>query len=332
MRIPVLLSLMPIAVLAAPQTPVPGLRAAQKAILEAFDEGRPLPRVRVRPADRLQVAWLESACGPGRPANPFPRGTKAWKEAQALLALSGPAATGGDLLGAVRALPLQCLGTQVAFWTWGRDRTRRGEMPREVREAWEDRLLEPSGHPLLVEYALRHALCMALDADDDARFSSLRNRFDELVPELFLDFQRAFNLLGGHLPPLRLWTLPGLVVGDPLFPLGGEREIRIQPLEGDALPLFPEGTVWIIPTREGGQSLRVADLSGAILEEALGIASRLKAASRTAYLAASRPALESFGLTFVPAIIRLDGKGDVTRITMGDPARITPVPRSGAGR
>lgn len=189
--------------------PLP-LETAEAEVLERWDaaaalDARPSGPVEVR--DRAALAWLRAALGPGLPANPFRRGTPDHREAEAVRALLQAAPERrAALLQALR--PLRA-GSRAALWRWGQALVRQGAMPRALRHAWEDLLLE-GGPALLRGFALRHALCFALAEGDAARFAALRERYGEGADDVFGQVQPAFALLGAPAPRLRLWRLPGL--------------------------------------------------------------------------------------------------------------------------
>lgn len=295
------------------EPPVPP--AGETILMEAYDEGRPIPEL--PPRSKPELRWLRSAlkAAPGQPpASPFPTGSPEDREAKALLAWTHQ---GGDPSG----LSLRLTGSQALLWRWASARTRAGKCPAPGRQAWEDRLLRPDIHPLFREFALRHALCHALAEADEGRFGVLKDRWEGESPALFPGFQRAFALLGRPLPRLRLWSLPDLEPFEESLSARGFRRLRIEPAEGTApLAAPPEGMARILPTREGYLAADAASLEGVSLDEAQALARRTPSGTRGLFLAPSRASLEAYGLTFFPALLELDAQGQVLNIRLGDAA------------
>lgn len=290
---------------------------AESPLLEAFDEGLPIPELPAKPAPEPSLRWLHDALRNEalKPTSPFAKGTPEFEETRALLAWLGKGSEPAQL-------SLRLTGSQVLFWRWGAARARQGGWDRAARQAWEDRLLQAGVHGLMREYALRHALCFALADKDELRFASLKARWEEEAPRLFPGFQRAFALLGRPLPRLRLWALPGLSGLDESLAGKGFRVIRIEvPPEGGPLATPDPDTAWLLPSREGQVEANAAELDPATLLEAQGLAARTPAGARTLYLAPSRASLETYGLTFFPARLDLDSEGLVKGIYLGDAAR-----------
>ena len=66
------------------------LQQAVDQVLQDFDSDNPAMPLRdpsVAPADQLSLRWLRSAASKERPDNPFRKGSTAFKEAEAVLAL-----------------------------------------------------------------------------------------------------------------------------------------------------------------------------------------------------------------------------------------------------
>jgi len=297
----------------------PTRQEAEDALLQAWDEGAPLPRPAVRPKDRAAVAWLRAnlARGPGKlPTNPFPAGTAEAAEAQAWLAFLK--AAGETQAAQLKELPLRLAGTQAGLWRWGQAATLAGRLAPAQRRIFEDRLAS-SPTPGLRSLGLRHALCFALAERDEARFAALRDTYAFIEGELIEPFQRLFSLLGGPSPRFRLHGLPGLQYQDlDLADLGGRR-IWMMPAQA-ALPVLPEGVAWIIPSMQGAQSYREADLGPGAKAEAEAVAGRLQTANRRAWFAAGRDQFQGLGLQFFPILIELDPEGRIQAIRMGDAA------------
>jgi hypothetical protein len=189
--------------------------------------------------------------------------------------------------------------------------------------AWEDRLLAKDGPLLTRGYALRHALCFALAEADENRFASLKAHASNDLQSLFQSFQRAFALLGGPAPSLRLWKLPGLDAVEGPFSELGAKSFWIYPDSG-ATPHLPTGTLWIVPTKEGLHRIKETYLDSISLKEGQALSERLKREGVTAYLAPSREAMEAYALCFFPILIHMDEKGMVRQILMGDAAPAKP--------
>ncbi len=294
---------------------------AESALLEAYDWGSPLPPTpNLKGTAALEYQWLRAAAtfDPvlGQPTNPFATG-RGRSEAEALRRLFK--APQGQIGTALKAVSLHESGTALALWRWGQVQVRNGRFDPTLRRAWEDRLLG-AGPALTRGYALRHALCWTLAEQDEARLSGLRTAAGATSEENLKGFQRLFGLLGGPMPVLRLWTLPGLDYRDlRLDQLGGART-WICPLEDGPLPELPTGTNWIIPSASGSLGERDASLSEPLMKEGQALAERLRMAGRAAFFAPSRTAFESLGLVWFPILIELDGKGDIRVIHMGDAA------------
>ena len=189
---------------------------------------------------------------------------------------------------------------------------------------WEDQLLEARSPQVVKGYALRHALCFALAEADVERFGLLKNRLGDAIPDYFVQFQNAFALLGGPAPVVQLWRLPAMEpVQVSLAQLGG-RQLRIESDPGEGLPDMPEGTAWVVPTREGSQPPGASSLEGASLEEARQLVPRLEAAGRTAYLVPVQADLALYALMYFPIRIDMDAEGLILRIRMGDAALARP--------
>lgn len=291
------------------------LSTAEAILLEAWDEARSLPRLTVAKADRAQLTWLEKNLQGSVPVNPFQGGHRDFLEAEAMRAflLKG---------GAVNGLSLRLTGSQAALWRWGAARARAGGWAVTERHAWEDRLTAPDMHFLFRESALRHALCFALAEQDEARFSELRERWGDQVNELFPSFQRAFALLGAPLPVLRIFGMPEL---SPLEESLGSRYRRLRiegsPKEG-TLPVLPKDQACLLPTRRGALPLDESELDAESFAEAQSLKARLPATPTGYFLAPCRASLETHALVLFPVLVDLDETGRVTRIQMGDAARV----------
>lgn len=314
-------------VLAAPPAPVLPLNVAQQQILEAYEDGAPLPAPRVAPRDRAALSWTLGAAREDRPANPFPVGTAAQREAATLLAL--PSSPGPE---ALERLKLDQAGSHLLLWRWGQRQVREGAWSPAQRRAWEDRLLGEDGPGMTRGWALRHALCFALAEGDEGRFGGLQEAWGGEAPEVFGRFQRAFGLLGAPAPRLPLWTLPGLEPGELVLAAHPGATCRIEPLPEGPLAPPPTGTLWVVPSRAGSHPPQEPFLAGPELAEAQALAQRFQAAGLQGWLAPSRPPLEAFSFTFFPVLIRMDDQGRVSSIRMGDAARApeppqpTPIP------
>jgi hypothetical protein len=295
------------------------LEEALAQILEAFDADlspQKLPTPAVRSKDRPAQNWLLAALQEDLPKNPFPKGGRLHREAEALRAFL--AAPPGEQTARLKVLPLTLVGSQAALWRWGQTQARRGELQQALRHAWEDCLLAEGRAMIVRGWALRHAFCFALAEADENRFAGLRAACREEVPELVQQFQRAFALLGGPPPRIYLWSLPDLEALD--LPLGrlGSR-LYIAPLEPGA-PAAPEGCTWIIPCMHSNLATGLSVLEGESLEEACRLADQTRSLGRKVYLAPSREPLEACALAYFPIDIRLDAAGLIRSIRMGDAA------------
>lgn len=289
------------------------LAEAEGTVLKAWDDQDghgEFPRPLVDPRDEPGLRWLLAAAGPGLPANPFPKRTTAWKEAEAVRSLlrDGASAT------ALRNLPISYGGSALALWKWARAR----ELPSALRQGWEDRLLAPTVPAVLRTSALRHALCYALAEGDTERFGRLRREVGDEDPDLFLTFQRTFALLGGPSPRFRLWSLPDLHRQECGLQDLGSRRILIHPWLKGERPCRPEGAAWIIPLLEDhlpglGDGL---DTPRQKLGETL--ARDLGGDARNTWYAPGEEPMSTYGLIFFPVDIDLDSEGRIQRIAMGD--------------
>lgn len=297
------------------------LSHAENQYLEAWDirEGDgPITLPPVAAKDRAAMQWLAAATRETLPNNPFPRGGRSWKEAEAVRRFVGAAAK--PIEGALQALTLTHGGSYVALWRWGQLKVRKGELTQTLRHRWEERLLDPVSPPVIRDSAMRHAFCFALAEADSERFAALKEKYEDDFGTLFPLFQSAFSLLGTPAPVVHLWRLPDLTSVDlPLSELGG-RHVRFQPDPGKGLPALPPDTAWVVPTRDGSQPEASTYLEGASLFEARQLIPRLEAAGRTAYLAPVRKVFETYALMYFPIQIELDDQGNITRIRMGDAA------------
>lgn len=320
-RLPLLPMLSVLAVSLAAAPPSLPLAQAETRLLEAYDNRESDERIPIPPVDRKNRAaihWLGAAANTTVPGNPFPKGGRLWREAEAVRDLlnSSP----DHWVESLRALPLSQGGSYLALWRWGQVRVRDGRMDKALRVQWEDKLLEGKGPGIVRDYALRHALCFALADADEARFAQLKDSADEDAADPVQKFQRAFALLGSPSPVLHLWRLPELKSVDlPLDQLGG-LHVVIQADPGQGLPDLPVDTAWVVPTREGAQPPDFPDLVGSSLEEARQLIPRLNESRRHAYLAPVRSVLEKYALMYFPIFIDLGVDGAIRRICMGDAA------------
>ena len=298
--------------------PVDARQKAEDALLDAYDMGSTFPNAEVHGAAALSYQWLRTALtfevsGPA-PRNPFPAGAR-HHEVQALLALmkQPQGLTAQDLA----KVPLKESGTALALWRWGQQKVQAGTMAQAPRRAWEDRLITV-GPPLSRGYALRHALCFALAEGDEARFAAIRALSDPSTADIVTGFQRLFGMLGGPLPIVRLWSLPGLDYQD--LELSQFHHIWIYPMDDGPLPKLPDDTTWIIPSVVGGLDERSATLDEPTRKEGEALANHLREGGHQAWFAPSRTTLEHLGLDWFPALLELDAKGDLLRVRMGDAA------------
>jgi hypothetical protein len=322
MRIKVLPLLFSICAATCAAVPEPvSLAEAESRYLEAFDrEGKPAapPLTQVAPKHRLALRWLAEATTKEIPANPFRKNSSEWREAESLRRLLVlPPASWPEAIG-TQTLTLK--GSRMAFWRWGRAQARRGALSPALRHRWENQLLIGEGSDLLFQYAQRHALCFALAEGDEARFAFLKENYPGVFPELYMAFQRAFALLGSPSPAFSLWKLPELSRTDSSLGELGSRRIWMGADPGQDLPALEAGITWIVPTKDGLQPEALNDLIEPSLGEAHALASRLKAAGRTAYLAPVRKPFEIYALMYFPILLELDGEGLVRKIRMGEAA------------
>lgn len=314
MRCPILF---PAAVLALQAAPPAPLHVAATQLLEAYDSGAELPRPEVRRSDRPSLEWLRAALEDKTPSNPFPKGTREYREAEALLKLQAQ----DPAHAAFQALRPTLIGTQARLWNWGKQAVRLGHWSQAHRQAWENRMLLPDVHPTLRGWAIRHALCFALAEADEARLTSLREQHGEDLPGFFQTFQRAFGLLGGPAPRFDLWSVPDLKPVDPALSELGAR-IWVAPFE---LPP-PFDAAWIIPASASDLPVYASRLDGESLAEAVRTADQFRAAFRTGHFAASRAPWEERALAYFPIEIRFDESKRVKSIRMGDAAQARPTP------
>lgn len=300
-----------------PPAPIP-LAVALARVLDEFDlkgEGSPLAVPPVSPADAPSLRWLLEALSKDLPDNPFPKGGSAHREAEAVRALLQAGEQG--LEGRIAALELREMGTQLALWRWGRRLARAGRLPRPVRLVWEDVLLTVPVPSLATSYALRHALSFALAEHDLGRYSDLKADHGIDAPQILLDFQRLFGLLGTQGPRLHLWSLPGLKVSQGYLKDLGQDRIWISP--GDpARP--PAGAAWVIPSQSGALEEAAPSLDERSRKEAEGLAKALAAAGGKAWFAPSSGDFEAYGLLIFPVLIQTDFRGMITSIRMGEAA------------
>lgn len=311
---------MPLLLPPVQKAPAPTFQQAAIALLEAYDAGRGLPAApSLAPGDQAAYRWLR-ACAQATaghpPANPFTKGPLR-AEAEALRAIWAltPEAAAPKL----PALRSEALGTGLALWRWGKALSRKGQLPRAARLAWEDRLLEGPATDLVQGYALRHALCFALAEKDEARLGALRGRIPTDQEELYTLAQTAYGLLGNRLPAVRLWTLPGLRLEDRTLSALGAARVWMAPLEGP-LPRIPPGCAWIVPTLGGMARPGDAQLDEVSAAEAAPVVKALEAAHRQAWLAPSRADFERLGLVHFPILMKFDAEGRLAELRMGDAA------------
>ena len=296
--------------------------AVEEAFLEAFDDGQAAPEATApRGPARLALSWLAAAAAfrPGHELPPIPfKAGRELREARALhrLLKAPPEAR----LVALQSISLGRAGTALALWRWGQAQVRAGAFTQSQRQAWEDRLLA-AGPEVTRGYALRHALCWALAERDEARFAALSPRLSG-SDDLRLALQRAFGLLDGRSPSLRLWRLPDLAYQDARLDELGVRRLWVCPAEPGTPAPLPAGTGWIIPSPKGGQEPREATLSHESALEARELA--VLAAGGPAWFAPSRAALEPLGLLWFPVLVDLDGEGRIQSVRMGDAAPTRP--------
>ncbi len=301
--------------------PVPLAEAAAR-LLDAYDrsgEGAEVPEEGVPASDRPSLRWLRAAMAQDLPGNPFPPGSGPWTEAEALRALlQAPPERRGEALGRVSLLET---GSQLALWRWGKRLSRAGALPPPLRTAWEDTLLAAPLPTVVSTYALRHALCFALAAEDLARFGDLKAKFADLAPEPILGFQRLFGILETPGPAFTLWRLPEMAAETRgLGALGGTR-VWIRFLEPMLIPALPDGTVWLIPVEKPqdaapGSPPPTPNAVAAEVIQRLG-------PGRRAWLSPTPEDLESEGLSLFPILLEFEG-GNLKRIRMGDAAPAAP--------
>lgn len=304
----------------APEAPLP-LATALARLLDEYDlkgEGAALSSPPVQPGDAAALKWLREALTRDLPDDPFPKGSAAHGEAEALRILVQAGAIGAEAR--LARLTLNEVGTQLALWRWGRRLERAERLPAAVRLAWEDALLGAPSPTLATGFALRHALCFALAAGDLERFGRLKAAHARDAADTVLDFQRLFGLIGTAGPGLHLWSLPGLRPSQvQLKDLGGER-IWIRPAEPDLPAILPAGVAWIIPSTAGSLEEAAAALDDASQKEAQQLARMFTTPGQNIWFAPSRADFEAYGLTVFPMLIRIDFRGCITSIQMGEAA------------
>lgn len=293
----------------APETP--RLQELELGLLADLDAGNALERpARIAPADRAAFDWLWSAAqwAPGRkaPANPFKAGAAAREAALWRAALAQPKADPSGL-------PLSLSGSRLLLWAWMRGRDREAPLPKRARERIEDRLLD-GGPPMIQGWALRHALCFTVAADDTARFAALKAKYGDAAPDTFASIQSLLGLIGGPSPTFRLWRLQGLDYQD--LTLAGLKASRVWVCPPG--PPVPEGAAWILPSSAGQQNGREALLSPELKAEAESLAAAVDRCP--AWFAASKTEWEAAGLQWFPILIDLDTHGNLKRVRMGDAA------------
>ncbi|WP_026939392.1 hypothetical protein [Holophaga foetida] len=305
---------MPLVLTAAP---LPWAEGARR-ILEAYETGSPMPELSLSRRDQSHRKWLEAAASQALPGNPYPRQSRAWKEAEAVRQFLSSSPD----VGALQGLPLTLEGSRMALWRWGQGKVRRGEVDPGFRKAWEDRLM---GGPmdLLHFFATRHALCFSLAEADQQRFQEIQEGAPKEYEEVLRMFQRTFPLLGGPCPPLRVWSLPALESQElPINELG-PKGAWIAPLADFPTPP-PEGWAWILPTPSGAQSAQEGSLEDTSRREGEAMLQRL--GKHTAYLAPSAGELEAILPTFFPIRLEFGEDGLIRRILVGDAARVATKP------
>lgn len=309
--------------LAAPPQPALPLPEAEATLLMALDDGKRLPDLRVAPRDRAGLAWLRSVAEDPEPRNPFPKGSRGDREVRALEALLGEAAPSRE---AIARMDLAWAGSHLRLWKAGQRRIRQGLWDHGLRRAWEDRLLDLDGPPVVRGWALRHALCFALAEGAENRFGELREAWGEAAPDLFQAFQRAFGLLGAPAPSLPLWTLPGLEATEVALADRPGARVRLEPPDQDPLLPPPGIDLWIVPSQLGLQPMEDPFLRNGELAEGRALAERFRRAGFTAYLASSRRPFEALALVYFPVELQVDAQGRVAAIRMGDAALVQPRP------
>lgn len=299
------------------QTPkVPAVLPIERQLLEDLEEGR-TPKLTPAQRARASTRWLLAATTSKLPVNPFPKGSRGHREAEALRALI--AAPDSVRLALLDRLPMDLVGTQLALWRWGKALPQEGPEAKPLRVAWEDRLMAAEEAPTLRGNALRHALCHALAEGDEGRLGGLKDRYAAEAGPVLAGFQRLFSLLGGPSPDFRLWTLPELRYADLRLGDLGARRIWVCPAS-EGLPEPSEATAWIVPAEEASTPDNETRLGAEDAREAKALADRLRSANRKAWFAPSRQAWEALGLAYFPILIELDARGAIQRIRMGDAA------------
>lgn len=288
----------------------PTYATAESALLAALDAESSIPETPRLASGAKAYAWLKAAAawkpGAATPRDPFAKGSRDSKEAEALRVFL---ASGKD----AAELPLDLAGSRLLLWNWMRDQDRHAPLPKGERARIEDRLLK-GGPDVIRGWALRHALCFAIADKDDARFAALKAEKGSEFPGLFGGAQNLLGLMGGPSPLFRLWSLPDLRYRDLTLSMLGARQVWICP---PGLPV-PAGAAWIIPSDTGEQSDREAELSPGMKAEAQGLAVQLH--GQPAWFAASRGEWEAAGLSWFPILIDLDEKGNLISVRMGDAA------------
>ena len=304
----------------APEAPLP-LATALARILDEYDlkgEGGALSAPPVRPGDAPALKWLMESLTRDLPDNPFPKGSPSHGEAEALRTLLQVGEAGVEAR--LARLALGEVGTQMALWRWGRRLERAGRLSSSVRLAWEDALLAVPSPTLATSYALRHSLSFALAAGDLDRFGRLKAAHARDAADTVLEFQRLFGLIGTLGPGLHLWALPGLRSSQlHLKDLGGER-IWISPADPEQTSNLPTDVAWIIPSMSGSLEEAAAALDDPSRKEAEQLARRFTNLGQRIWFAPSRADFEAYGLTFFPVLIRIDFRGSITSIQMGEAA------------
>lgn len=310
-----------------PTAPLP-LAQALARVLDEYDqhgEGAALTMPPVAPKDQAAVRWLLLALTQDRPDNPFPKGGRAHKEAEALRSLLQDRVSGPEELAArLLRTEMQELGSRMALWRWGRRLARADRFPKPLRRLWEDLLLAAPDASLASSYALRHALSFALAEADQDRFGDLKAAHAGDAQDIVLDFQRLFGLLGSEGPRIWIWSLPSLAPRQArLKDLGADR-IWICPADPGAPPSPAPGLAWIVPARLVYPEGVVGSDEEAARGEAILLSRSLKAPADRVWFAPGREEFESSGMRFFPILLQLDFRGAIASIRIGEAAPESP--------
>ncbi|MDR2561549.1 MAG: hypothetical protein LBC63_07245 [Holophagales bacterium] len=292
-----------------PQT----MESLEYQLLEAFDYGIAVGPPQLpsdRASDQAKLMWLHSAAHLPTPISTFEKNSLERAEADELLKFFE--AKGVPTEQSLGKLGLKLTGSQLALWRFGQAAVRRGDWPPSVRREWEGRLLEEKIHPLIMGFALRHALCWALAENDEARLAELKgSKASQDMPEIFLVFQKAFSAIGGPTSALKLWTSDFKELHSGIL-AGGEAWIC-----PDAdFPPHDKAATWVVPLLEP-QGIENAE-SPAWRGRAENFLELPILASYKVSFAPYQRDLSLLGIVFFPALIRLDEKGNIAKIQMGD--------------